>query len=349
MELHRDPETNERWFLDDAGDVQYFDGNALADVFGWTIATVDREDGTSAELEGFGVNWTIEARTLCYQSGFYREVQRSRDRLLIRVRTSMRELQLGFDYPDVETTKRVFASFDRHPLAPFTRVDPYVGLTADEIRAADDAEAALIRRGIMKRTLVYIPGRVAVDDMPLPAWLTYRSRDDKQSALWHIEALPAIAERVALEGLEITLAPPATDDEIAAYEKTIGAAIPASLRELWKQHASAGWRLGASAHRLLSPVEAGAQRAALQASLLATAKAGAAKRWPLDRLEVIAVDQDNAPTIAFHEQRFTTPPVRKDSYWTDALGWSIATTINLELTKALKPHLPKSKKKKSSA
>lgn len=338
MHLHVDPETNERWFLDAEGELQYFNGEAIEDAFDWTPALRDGENGTSYQIEVFAADWTIDARTLCYQSGFYREVQRSGRRLLVRVRTSRGELQVGLEYPSVDAALRVFASFDRHPLEPFTRVDPYTGLTPDEIRAANDAEAALIRQGVVDRKLVYVPGRIAEADMSLAAWLLHRSRDDSKSALWHLEALPAIQARVARSDLEITLEPAATDDELARYETAIGAPLPAVLRELWTQHASAGWRLGARGQHLLSPVEAAAQRGELRASLVATAKRGAAKAWPLDALEVIAVDQDRTPTIAFNakSQHFTTPPLHKDSYWTDSLGWMFATTINLELTQALK-------------
>jgi hypothetical protein len=185
------------------------------------------------------------------------------------------------------------------------------------------------------------------EDTLLSAFLDQRYRDDEQSAAWHLQSLGEMYAAIAEAGLaplvpdiQVRLGPPATDAEIAMYQALIGEPLPETLVQLWREVGGGGFSSAETTARLLSPAELVASRSGLRMGLrhwVNTHMKGAAKMARLaiiDDLDVLAV-RDDAPLILFDtKQRNRDGRVFSSAdsdWWESALGWQIATDINVLL------------------
>jgi hypothetical protein len=211
--------------------------------------------------------------------------------------------------------------------------------TDEEATAAFDAiENTAMARGCFLWNLELEADLRPLSETPLASWIGDRLRDDNQPASWHLAALADVREALALSGLgadlEIELAGPASEGDLAAYEATLPTPMPDELREMWRGHASAGWKLGKDGARVLSPSEVMSSRKLHRDKLRATIKKIAPKRlteFPFDHVDVLAVDRDGHPMLAFDQRQEredcyadVSPANIKRADWWSSLPWMIA-------------------------
>jgi hypothetical protein len=195
------------------------------------------------------------------------------------------------------------------------------------------------------------------EDTLLSTFLDQRYRDDAQApaAPWHLRSLGEMYGAIAEAGLvplvpdiQVRLGPPATDDEIAAYQALIGEPLPDVLLDVWRMVGGGGFTSNETSARFLSPAELVAQRNSLRKELelyVHNHLKGSAKAMRLamlDDLDVIAV-HDDAPLILFDTKQ-RQPDGRcfssvDSDWWESALGWQIATDINVLLHSQLQRRL----------
>ena len=188
--------------------------------------------------------------------------------------------------------------------------------------------------------------------MLLHEWLDDRARDDGRAVGWHVEALPEFervlrAQRLWPDGAEISVAPPATSEDIEEFAAGVEV-VPEPLRELWGVTSGASWTLGAKHQRVLGPREALSERPKLHAWIDRDAPKWGARREHLEErfreCEVIAIDQDDLPMMVAHckkhagDNQFTNvePGAKSpDTYSTDSLRWHLCTTFTSDFIHAL--------------
>ena len=193
------------------------------------------------------------------------------------------------------------------------------------------------------------------EDTLLSAFLDQRYRDDEQTAAWHLRSLGEMFGAIAEAGLaplvpdiQVRLGPPATDGEIAAYQALISEPLPDVLVELWRDVGGGGFTSSETSARFLAPGELVARRAELRQELrfwIDTRLKGQARKSKLemiDDLDVLAV-RDDVPLIVFDTKQ-RGPDGRcfcsaDSDWWEKALGWQIATDINVLLHAQLQRRL----------
>ena len=194
------------------------------------------------------------------------------------------------------------------------------------------------------------------EDTLVSAFLDQRYRDDDQTAAWHLQALGEMFGAIAEAGLaplvpdvHVTVGPPASDTDIAAYQALVPEPLPEPLVEVWREVGAAGFASTEMTARFLSPSELVSRRAELRASLqtfIQTKLKGAQRKAKLAMiadLDVLAL-RDDKPLIVFdtrQRQRDGRCFCSADSdWWEKALGWQIATDINVLFHKELQTRLP---------
>ncbi|HEY5952543.1 MAG TPA: SMI1/KNR4 family protein, partial [Kofleriaceae bacterium] len=193
------------------------------------------------------------------------------------------------------------------------------------------------------------------EDTLVSTFLDQRYRDDTQSAAWHLQSLGEMYGAIAEAGLaplvpdiQVRLGPPATQAEIAMYEALIGEPLPEPLLQVWREVGGGGFMSNETSVRFLSPAELVAGRSGLRKELrfwIDTRLKGQAKQARLaiiDDLDVIAV-HDDVPLIIFDTKQRNRDGrcfCSADSdWWESALGWQIATDINVLLHSQLQRRL----------
>ena len=192
-------------------------------------------------------------------------------------------------------------------------------------------------------------GNARREDTLLAAYLEERYRTDTENAAWHLRGLAEMMAAIDEAGLRalvpeivVTLGPPATEAELAAYQATVPEPAPVSLAELWREVGGGGFTSASTTARLLSPVEVVARRIELRDRLRAWApgrlKGRALKSMlaSIDHLDVIAT-LDGDPLILFDTLQtqgdcFTSAD---SGSWMSELHWQIATDINVVLKREL--------------
>jgi hypothetical protein len=194
------------------------------------------------------------------------------------------------------------------------------------------------------------------EDTVIAAFLEARYRDDHKSAAWHLRGLDEMMAAIAETGLaslvsdvEVSLGPPATDDEIGAYQARLPEPIPETLAEVWREVGGGGFACDRVTIRLLSPRELVAQRDTLRAELarwLVLHLRGAklkSMHSMLGDLDVLATI-DGEPLILFDTRQRSGDgrcfASAGSTWWESALGWQIATDITVELKRELEMRLP---------
>jgi hypothetical protein len=189
------------------------------------------------------------------------------------------------------------------------------------------------------------------EDTVLAAYFEERYRTDDKDAPWHLRGLAEMWQAVVAAGLadqasdvSVAMGPPATEAEIAAYRAVVPEPLPETLVAVWRQVGGGGYTSSSRSIRFLSPAELLAQRDELRRTYRTWIEArmkGRARDARLERLpklDVIAV-ADGEPLIVFdtaQEQGDGRCFASADSdWWESALGWCIATDINVELKREL--------------
>jgi len=226
---------------------------------------------------------------------------------------------------------------------------------AAAVAALQAWEVAVLARGGRMTAIEIDKDATRREDTLLSAFLEQRYRDDTQTAAWHMRAAGEIVEAIAEAGLaglvpDVSATPgaPASDAEIAAYQALVPEPLPAPLVEVWREVGGAGFTIGGKVARFLSPRELVAERTALRDRLRAWAGANLKGRardtlvGELDTLDVIATVGDE-PAIVFDTRQrrndkrcFCSPG---SDWWEKALGWQIATDLNVLLKRHLEREL----------
>jgi hypothetical protein len=193
------------------------------------------------------------------------------------------------------------------------------------------------------------------EDTLLSAFLDQRYRDDTQTPAWHLKSLGEMYGAIAEAGLaplvpdiQVRLGPPASEADIAAYQAVVGEPLPETLLDVWRSVGGGGFASTETSARFLSPAELVAGRTGLRKNLefwVNTRLKGSAKAMRLamlDDIDVLAV-HDEVPLILFdtkQRQRDGRCFCSADSdWWESALGWQIATDINVLLHSQLQRRL----------
>lgn len=235
--------------------------------------------------------------------------------------------------------------------APELAPGPYADHAA-AIAAVEDWEGALYAELSGQMTKIRLDkDATRSEDTLLTAYFADRYRSDDQDAPWHLRALAEMWQAVVAAGLadqapDVTIAigPPATDAEIVAYQALVPEPLPDPLVAVWRQVGGAGFSTVSRAVRFLSPAELVAQRDDLRRRHRAWIESHMKGRARADRLaqiatlDVIAI-ADGDPLIVFD-----TTQAQRDGrcfataasdWWESALGWQIATDINVQLVSEL--------------
>jgi predicted DNA-binding WGR domain protein len=141
------------------------------------------------------------------------------------------------------------------------------------------------------------------------------------------------------------MGPPATDAEIAAYQALLPEPLPETLVAVWRQVGGGGFTSASRSLRFLAPGEILAQRDQLRATHRAwieshmKGRTRDARLARLATLDVIAI-ADGQPLIVFDTTQAQGDgrcfaSADSDTIWESALGWCIATDINVELKREL--------------
>ena len=149
------------------------------------------------------------------------------------------------------------------------------------------------------------------EDTLLATYIDDRYETDGETAAWQLRGLADIMAVIDESGLRalvpeivVTLGPPATAADIAAYQALVAEPLPEELVELWREVGGGGFTSASTTVRLLSPSELVAKRRELQDQLRAWAptrlkgKTLKALLASIDRLDVIAT-RDGAPLLVF--------------------------------------------------
>jgi hypothetical protein len=193
------------------------------------------------------------------------------------------------------------------------------------------------------------------EDTRLSAFLDQRYRDDTQSPAWHLQSLGEMYGAIAEAGLaplvpdiQVRLGPPASEEDIAAYQALVGEPLPDTLLDIWRTVGGGGFTSDETSVRFFSPGELLEGRKELRkelelyihAHVKGTAKA--MRLAMLEDLDVLAV-HDDVPLILFdtkQRQRDGRCFCSADSdWWESALGWQIATDVNVLLHSQLQRRL----------
>jgi hypothetical protein len=194
------------------------------------------------------------------------------------------------------------------------------------------------------------------EDTVLASFFEERYRSDGKDAAWHLRGLTEMWDAVVaanlaglLPDVTVTVGPPATDAEIAAYQASVPAPLPGVLVDLWRGVGGGGFSTKDGAYRVLAPVEIVTRRDALRADLRAFIAAKVKKKdqraW-LDRVDTIDViaTHDEAPLILFdiaqHDPDGRCFITAGSDWWESALGWHISEDINAELKRAIEIRVP---------
>ena len=207
--------------------------------------------------------------------------------------------------------------------------------TEEEALAAFDALASeLCERGEISWKIELDASKRPLTELPLIQWMEDRTRDEDHDVAWHLEALPAIREalllaELPLDAVDVALGSPAPEADLVAYERSLPNPLPEPMREMWRAHATASWRVGDESQRLLSPAEVLAQRAALRTRLGSLVQGHAPKQpWPVEHLDVLVVDGDGNPILVFDTRQHTddiyadaSPEALRSPQWYESLAW----------------------------
>ncbi len=188
-------------------------------------------------------------------------------------------------------------------------------------------------------------------DTLLATYIDDRYETDGETAAWQLRGLADIMAVIDESGLRalvpeivVTLGPPATAADIAAYQALVAEPLPEELVELWREVGGGGFTSASTTVRLLSPSELVARRRELQDQLRVWAptrlkgKTLKALLASIDRLDVIAT-RDGAPLLVFdtHQLRADhgsfAPADNASSV--SSLAWGISTRVNTLLVEEL--------------
>jgi hypothetical protein len=228
--------------------------------------------------------------------------------------------------------------------------------SSDAASAAMEAWETRVLAAGGRITHLWIDGEATRrEDTLLSAFLDQRYRDDEQTAAWHLKSLGEMYGAIAEAGLaplvpdiQVRLGPPAGDAEIAVYQALVGEPLPEPLLELWRDVGGGGFSSTETSARFLSPRELVSARSGLRNELAVwthTRLKGRAKEQRLamlDDLDVVAV-KDDTPLILFDTKQRNRDgrcfcSIDGD-WWESALGWQIATDINVLLHSQLQRRL----------
>jgi hypothetical protein len=219
------------------------------------------------------------------------------------------------------------------------------------IKALQAWEAKVLAAGGRMTSLWVDRGTTRREDTLLYVFLNDRCHTDTEGAAWQLRGLSEMVTAIELAGLrdqvpdvQVALGPPATAAELAAYQASVTEPLPAPLVEVWREVGGGTFRCDRTTIRFLSPSEVLAQRDALRAALRGWLEARlkgkklAAQLAMVDGVDVIAT-RDGGPLILFDTRQrgadgrcFCTAG---STWWESALGWEIATEINIELKREL--------------
>jgi hypothetical protein len=187
-------------------------------------------------------------------------------------------------------------------------------------------------------------------EMPLANFLAARQRDPGRDAGWHLAGLVDIMAAVGNCGLSdlvpdlrVSVGPPASDAEIAAYQAMVPEPLPGQLVELWRDVGGGGFTCERLAIRLLSPAELVAKRADRRAALrgwLGTRLRGRKRDAMFGRLadlDVVATIDDE-PLIVLDTRRRDGDGrfwSSDSATWQSELAQMIASDIAAELVHEL--------------
>jgi predicted DNA-binding WGR domain protein len=227
----------------------------------------------------------------------------------------------------------------------------------DAIAALQTWEGKLLARRGGTVTKIWIDRESTQrEDTVLASFFEERYRDDQRDAAWHLRGVAEIWDAVVAANLAgvmpdaaVDVGPPATDAEIAAYQASVPAPLPAVLVALWRDVGGGGFSTRDGAYRLLPPVEIVARRDALRADLrtfITTHMKKKDQRAWLDRVDTIDViaTRDEAPLILFDTAQ-KDPDGRcfitaGSDWWDGALGWHISEDIVASLKRAIEVRIP---------
>ena len=121
-------------------------------------------------------------------------------------------------------------------------------------------EVGWLAAGGVLTTLEWFERRRRREDMTVREWIKARFRDDRRDPRWHLEGMREVADYLraqglAPKGLAVELGAPANDIELEALRRERKQAVPASLRELWREIGGAHWQIGKRGMRMLGPRE----------------------------------------------------------------------------------------------
>jgi predicted DNA-binding WGR domain protein len=173
----------------------------------------------------------------------------------------------------------------------------------------------------------------------LTEFLEERWRDDDKSAAWHVGAIGEMWEALTAVGLDkqardikVSVGPPATAREVAAYQALTPVALPAELAEAWRAVGGTSFSSRDGSFRWLGPAEIVARRDELRARIRKSVR----KYHP--EIDVLAVANEE-PLLLFDPRQVAIPQNKDGTYdvWYhmadgepySVLGWLIAVHINL--------------------
>ena len=387
--LLHDPKTGEVWFRDADAKLRYFDGFGVVEppFTAHAIALGGMRDHLrgAAAIDERVLEWDAN-------HAHYRELVRLGARIVIYwgVNNGSTERQL-VSFPSTEAAAAAFAQLRANPPKGFAASDPYYLDGAGAIVRNyyvplpdggynDKREALSVEVDVLDRDAAIVThlqkelGWLCDDnatmlslewssylrrpqDLTVKEWIEKRFRSDGKSPVWHLRGLADLsiyleAHGLVVEGLDLQLGAPATDDDIDAFASERTQPVPESLRTLWRTHGRASWKLGDRGLRLLGPREALARRPAARAigeaylAKLPPAEAVQASAY-FDRLDVLVETLDGAPVtliadVARDDGRVFTHAVDDPSevWWEVSLSWMLATRLLSELADALHEHAP---------
>ena len=386
--LH-DPTTGEIWFRDPDANLRYFDGYGVATppFVAHAIALGGMRDHLvdARAIDERALAWNTRHH-------HYRELLRLGTRLVIcwGVNNGTTERQL-VAFPSVDAAHAAFAQLCANLPAGYVASDPfyldgegaivrnyYVPLpdgtyndkrealtVAVDVLDLDAAIASHERKELCwlrddNATMLSLEcseNRKRPQDLTVAQWIEKRFRDDTKSPVWHLRGLADLsiyfeAHALTVDGLDLQLGAPATDEDIAAFAAARTHPVPDTLRTMWRTHGRASWKLGNQGLRLLGPREALARRPAARKvgesylARLPPADAIAASAY-FDHLDVLVETLDGIPVtliadIARDDGRVFTHAVDdpSDIWWEVSLSWMLATRLLGDLSDALAEAAP---------
>jgi len=296
-------------------------------------------------------------------------------------------------FTDVVVAARMFDALSTNPVASFSVSDPFYvpgkkgggwvrryggdirascvgttlrwGDTETEHDSPDDALAAYemheterIRLGDFPRQIELNDQLRPATDMPMHQFFKDRYRDDDKNAIWHVQALPAFRSALArselsLDEVEVELGPPASAEDLAAYDAALPEPMHPDLRALWQSIGHASWRVADKGMRLLSPGEVLARRQELRDELAVRVSTLRQQRqrdaWPISFLDVLVTDGDTAVVAWDIRQQekdcFDNVQTERLAHpWRSGLGYVLSESFNADFVEAIKEQFPETKK-----